>query len=130
MYNEYELLTHLRRINGDSPPTEPLINQDEKAPSARTYRNRYGSLEAAYKETGYSEDEIRYDITREELIDALQKHAIKWYAPAREKIKRLDMPDGKTYDSRFDGGLEGAIQEAGLVQWKNRGKKDEIKNRF
>lgn len=125
-YSENELISHLQRINGDERPSSTQVDSDEQAPSAATYRNRFGSFGEACLAAGYDAEYSREKYSDDELITYLQENAVKWYGPGNRMLREMDGPSAQVYESQFDDGLREATRKAGLTPYEKRGERDEI----
>ena len=122
-HNREELAKMLREFGeklGRTPKMEDL-KAAENMPSANTYANYFGSWNKALEAAGFKPN-MRYDWTREELIELLVKLGEKLgRTPKMEDLNAAeDMPSNSTYKEYF-GSWNKALEMAGFKPNLKRG---------
>ena len=115
-YSDEELLNHLRELaDGDEPPTKREVRSAE-GPTSWTYRDRFGSYNAAVEEADLAPRtrgrEQQY--TDEELLDHLRELADGDEAPTKTEVNSAEGPSAYAYQYRF-GSYNAAVEQAGLA---------------
>lgn len=115
-YSDEEMLNHIRRLSDDGPPTRREFDDDERAPSAWTARDRFGSWNEAVEAAGFEPDPRggggkRY--SDEEILDYIRRLSEGDQPPAIEEFRsNAEAPKPETVMRRF-GSWSEAVQTAG-----------------
>ena len=113
-----ELLEKLKEVcdelgRAPKPKEMPVLN----LPSRYTYKNYFGSCEAALQKIGYEKN--KKDWTKEEMLEALKKYAqeLGRTPTSREVNQHPDLPATSTYYKYF-GPFSEVCKKAGLVPFE------------
>ncbi len=114
-YSDEEILDHIRRLSDDGPPTHREFKTDERAPSAWTAKDRFGSWNKAVEAAGFEPDPRgsgkRY--SDEEILDHIRRLSEGNQPPAVEEFRsNAEAPNPETVIRRF-GSWSEAVQTAG-----------------
>lgn len=114
-YTDEDLLRYIERVAEEVDGTPTLSDMDAFAPCSHSlYNKRFDSWGAALQQAGF-EPNVRFDITKEELIEALQEFAEECGRTPSSDMMTDDGPFGANTYLRYFGSWNEALQEAGLT---------------